>query len=133
MNLQQSSVGADLRFAVTYAADVPLLFSYGTLQEQQVQLSTFGRLLDGRGDELPRFEPSLVRIEDPQIAAALGRTHHANVTFTGRDESCVRGMVFEVTDAELVAADRYEEAAAYVRIVVTLASGKHAWVYVSSR
>ena len=44
---------------------MPQLFSYGTLQQEDVQLSTFGRLLQGRRDELPGFEPSLVRIEDP--------------------------------------------------------------------
>jgi gamma-glutamylcyclotransferase (GGCT)/AIG2-like uncharacterized protein YtfP len=42
----------------------------------------------------------------------------------------VSGTVFELTDAELAAADRYEEPAAYQRRTVTLASGKQAWVYV---
>jgi len=36
-------------------------------------------------------------------------------------------------DEELAAADRYEEAAAYERIAATLASVKHAWVYVDRR
>jgi gamma-glutamylcyclotransferase (GGCT)/AIG2-like uncharacterized protein YtfP len=45
----------------------------------------------------------------------------------------VSGTVFEITDAELAAADRYEQLAAYRRIAVTLASGKRAWVYVDSR
>ena len=40
------------------------------------------------------------------------------------------GTVFEITDAELAAADEYERPAAYNRIAVTLASGKKAWVYV---
>ena len=74
-----------------------------------------------------------MRIEDPQIVAASGRTHHANVTFNGRDDSRVSGMVFEITDAEFAAADRYEEIAAYKRIAATLASGKQAWVYVDAR
>jgi len=111
---------------------MPRLFSYGTLQQDDVQLSTFGRLLQGSKDELPGFEPSLVPIEDQQVVAATGRTHHANVTFNGRNDSRVIGTVFEVTDAELEAADRFEEPANYARIAVTLASGKHAWVYVSS-
>ena len=46
---------------------MPLLFSYGTLQQPNVQRSTFGRLLRGHADELPGFEPSLVEIEDPGI------------------------------------------------------------------
>jgi quinol monooxygenase YgiN len=63
---------------------MPLLFSYGTLQEEKVQLSTFGRLLQGQRDELPGFEPSSV--EDPQVAAVGGKAHHANVTFNGRSD-----------------------------------------------
>ncbi len=35
---------------------MPLLFSYGTLQQEDVQLSTFGRLLQGQRDELLGFE-----------------------------------------------------------------------------
>jgi gamma-glutamylcyclotransferase (GGCT)/AIG2-like uncharacterized protein YtfP len=107
-----------------------LLFSYGTLQQETVQLSTFGRLLQGQSDELLGFEQSLVRIEDPQVVAANGKTHHANVAFNGRNDSRVSGTVFEITDAELAAADHYEEVAAYKRIAAMLASGKQAWVYV---
>jgi len=112
---------------------MPLLFSYGTLQQTDVQLSTFGRLLDGHDDSLPGFEASSVPIEDPQLAAATGRTHHANVVYNGRHESRVSGTVFEVTDAELAAADRYEQLASYKRIAAVLASGKQAWVYVDAR
>ena len=102
---------------------MPLLFSYGTLQQENVQMSTFGRRLQGQHDELPQYEPSKV--------PAAGGGFHANVTFNGRSDSRVKGTVFEVTDAELAAADRYEEPAAYVRIAVSLASGRQTWVYVS--
>ena len=107
-----------------------LLFSYGTLQEEPVQLSTFGRRLHGQRDALPRFEPSLVKMENPDVPS--GKTHHDNVTFNGRDDSRVNGTVFDVTDTELAAADEYERLAAYKRISVTLASGKQAWVYVDA-
>jgi hypothetical protein len=109
-----------------------LLFSYGTLQQADVQLSTFGRLLQGQADELPGFEPSLVPIGDPRVVTTSGRTHHANVTFTGKPASRVGGTVFEITDAELAAADQYERLAAYVRVRVVLQSGKQAWVYVDA-
>ena len=111
---------------------MPLVFSYGTLQEENVQLSTFGRLLEGQRDELLGFEQSLVRIEDQQFAATSGKTHYANVTFNGRNDSRVSGTVFEVTDAELAAADQYEQLAVYKRVAAMLASGKHAWVYVDA-
>jgi gamma-glutamylcyclotransferase (GGCT)/AIG2-like uncharacterized protein YtfP len=112
---------------------MPLLFSYGTLQQEDVQLSTFGRLLRGQRDDLPGFEASSVPIEDPQLVATTGRTHHANVTFNGGANNRVTGTVFEVTEAELAAADHYEKIASYTRIAATLASGKQAWLYVDGR
>jgi hypothetical protein len=108
---------------------MPLLFSYGTLQHEDVQLSTFGRRLAGHDDELLGFEPSSVRIEDPQTAATLGRTHHANVIFNGNEDSRVPGRVFEITDAELASVDEYEAVFGYERVAAVLASGGHAWVY----
>jgi gamma-glutamylcyclotransferase (GGCT)/AIG2-like uncharacterized protein YtfP len=112
---------------------MPLLFSYGTLQHENVQLSTFGRLLQGQRDQLPGFERSVVAIQDPGIVASSGTTHHANVTFNGRHDARVSGTVFEVTEAELAAADEYEQRAAYTRVSARLASGKQAWVYVEAR
>ena len=109
---------------------MPLLFSYGSLQEEKVQLATYGRFLNGHRDELPRYEPALVKIEDVRVASELGRTHHANLKFNGDDNSRVAGMVFEVTDAELAKTDIYEAKFFYKRITATLASGREAWVYV---
>jgi len=109
---------------------MPLLFSYGTLQQEKVQLSTFGRRLNGQSDELVGFEQSLVRIEDPQVEATIGKTHHANAKFNGNEDSRVPGMVFEITDAELAGVDEYEVAFSYKRVVAMLGSGRQAWVYV---
>jgi gamma-glutamylcyclotransferase (GGCT)/AIG2-like uncharacterized protein YtfP len=111
---------------------MPLLFSYGTLQQEDVQLATFGRRLMGERDALLGFEQSLVRIEDPQVVATSGKTHHPIVKFNGRDGSRVSGTVFEITDDELACADEYE-VAAYRRVEANLASGKKAWVYVDAR
>ena len=108
---------------------MPLLFSYGTLQDERVQLSTFGRRLNGRPDSLVCYEPSLIPIDDAEIAAATGRTHHANARFTGDDCSRVPGMVFDVSDSELAAVDQYERAFSYARVSAMLASGNRAWVY----
>ena len=109
---------------------MPLLFSYGSLQQEDVQMSTFGRRLVGSHDELRGFEPALVKILDPKTVAAVGRSHHANVVFTGRDDSRVAGMALEVDDAELSKADRYEAEYSYERIDAELGSGRRAWVYV---
>ncbi|HEY7539230.1 MAG TPA: gamma-glutamylcyclotransferase family protein [Methylomirabilota bacterium] len=109
-----------------------LLFSYGTLQLEAVQLSTFGRKLVGTPDELPGFAQSMMRIEDPAVVATSGKTHHPIVAFTGRESDTVAGTVFQITRGELLDADEYE-VAAYTRIAVVLRSGARAWVYVDAR
>jgi gamma-glutamylcyclotransferase (GGCT)/AIG2-like uncharacterized protein YtfP len=108
---------------------MPLLFSYGTLQQEEVQVSTFGRKLAGEKDLLIGYEPSLVKIDDPATAERLKKTHHDNVKNTGDDWSSVQGTVFDVSDDELAQADAHEAQYNYRRIKVGLASGKEAWVY----
>lgn len=110
---------------------MPFLFSYGTLQQEAVQMSTFGRPLQGEPDELVGFEQSLLKIADLEFVAASGQAHHSIVRFNGKTGSRVRGMVFELSEAELVSADRYEPAG-YKRISTKLASGKQAWVYAAA-
>ena len=111
---------------------MPLLFSYGTLQQRDVQMSTFGRLLQGQPDELVGFEQSFFRIEDSRFAATNDDTQYPIVKFTGRTDSCVKGTVFEISESELANADEYEPAP-YKRISAVLASGKRAWVYADTR
>ena len=108
---------------------MPLLFSYGTLQQQSVQQSTFGRLLTGRSDALVGYSQSLLRIEDATVLAASGLSHHPIVRFSGDGRDRVEGTVFEISDAELARADAYE-VTDYQRVLAPLASGAQAWVYV---
>lgn len=109
---------------------MPLLFSYGTLQRENIQLATFGRVLKGHQDELVGYTPSLVKIDDAAIAARLGKTHHANVMPVRSAKRRAAGTVFEITDAELASCDTYEAPSDYVRVSAMLASGREAWVYV---
>ena len=111
---------------------MPHLFSYGTLQQDDVQRATFGRLLTGAADVLPGCSQDRVAIEDPRVVATSGKTHHPIVRHSGRPVDRVAGTVFEISDAELAQADAYE-VAAYRRVAVTLASGLAAWVYVDAR
>jgi gamma-glutamylcyclotransferase (GGCT)/AIG2-like uncharacterized protein YtfP len=109
---------------------MPLLFSYGTLQDPAVQQANFGRELTGRADRLPGYATRLVEITDPDVVKVSGRTHHPIIVATDSDDDSVAGTVFEVTDEELAAADTYE-VDDYRRELVWLASGVRAWVYVS--
>ncbi len=110
---------------------LPLLFSYGTLREAAVQISTFGRLLSGQADELVGFARCLQTIEDERFVAQGGTPQQDIVRFNGQPESRVPGSVFEVSEAELARADAYEPAG-YKRICTVLASGKTAWVYAAA-
>ncbi len=108
-----------------------LLFSYGTLQDKTVQLANFGRELAGQHDAMPGYSQSWVEITDPQVLASSGKTHHPIVAPTTEAGAKVDGMVFQITEAELAAADAYE-VSDYKRVAVSLSSGLTAWVYVQA-
>ena len=116
----------------TQAHTSELLFSYGTLQLENVQEALFNRRLNGRRDSLPAFKESLVEIGDPATVEMSGKTHHAMATFTGSASDSIAGTVFELTPQEVERADTYE-VAAYKRVSVVLHSGLRAWAYVDAR
>jgi len=109
-----------------------LLFSYGTLQLEAVQMATFGRLLTGTGDVMTGFELVSLKIEDPEVVAISGKAHHTMATFSGRASDAISGTVFAVTPVEIQNADKYE-VAAVKRVSVVLQSGARAWAYVDAR
>jgi len=77
---------------------MPKLFSYGTLQQEDVQLATFGRRLAGVSDALVGYRQSMVAIDDPEVVRTSGKTHHPIVAYTGESEDRVPGMVFEISE-----------------------------------
>lgn len=111
---------------------MPYLFSAGTLQDPAMQLSTFGRLLKGEPDQLFCYEQDWLTAADPRGGTATTQVRYPVVRFTGRSDTFVEGTVFEVSEAELALAD-HAEPIEYGRIVVTLGSGKEAWVYADAR
>ena len=115
---------------MTDDAAVPL-FSYGTLRQANVQMASFGRLLAGSPDALPRYAKVMSEITDPQVVAASGARLHPMAVETGDPADEVPGTLLLITAAELAAADTYE-VSAYKRIEVVLKSGKRAWVYVKA-
>lgn len=106
------------------------LFSYGTLQQADVQIELFGRLLDGEADILTGFVVGTLQITDEAVVALSGEAVHLVLRRGGVDER-IAGVALAVTDAELIAADAYE-AEDYRRIIVTLESGREAFVYVAA-
>jgi len=109
-----------------------LLFSYGTLQLEPVQLATFGRRLEGSEDYLLGYRSEWLEIDDSAVIKSSGLSRHPIIALTGWSWDLVRGTVYRVTTEELRRADAYETAE-YTRASVTLVSGKAAWVYVDAR
>jgi gamma-glutamylcyclotransferase (GGCT)/AIG2-like uncharacterized protein YtfP len=54
---------------------------------------------------------------------------YANILPSSDPNESVSGVVFDITEQGLVAADKYEEDADYCRILVSLKSGDQAWAY----
>jgi gamma-glutamylcyclotransferase (GGCT)/AIG2-like uncharacterized protein YtfP len=111
--------------------NIVLLFSYGTLRQENVQLASFGRRLAGSADVLPGYTSVMIEITDPDVLAASGAKFHPMVVATGNPDDEVPGTLFLISEAELAAADAYE-VSDYNRIEVLLKSGKRAWVYVKA-
>jgi hypothetical protein len=107
------------------------LFSYGTLRQENVQLATFGRRLEGRPDTLAGFAVSPMAITDPHVVATSGSAVHTIARPSEDPADRIPGIVFTLTPAEIEAADRYE-AGPIKRIRVRLESGAEAFVYVAS-
>src|SRR4051812_30524599 len=84
------------------------LFSYGTLQTEPIQLSTFGRRLDGRADALIGYRLQMIQILDQEFVVTSGAEYHRNLEFTGSSSDVVEGTVLAVTERELEQADAYE-------------------------
>jgi hypothetical protein len=111
---------------------MPLLFSYGTLQQKEVQLATFGRELLGAPDILLGYKLGTVLIGNPDVVALSGLEEHLIVRPTGKPADQVPGAVLELTADELARADDYETED-YVRVEAPLLSGRRAFVYIAAK
>lgn len=110
------------------STDEVLLFSYGTLQQAEVQRATFGRLLAGRAAAVPGYRLEWLTITDPDVITTSGSDRHP-LLVADTDTDPVVGTVFTITAEELAAADEYE-VDDYARVRVALDTGEEAWVYV---
>ncbi|WP_159501692.1 gamma-glutamylcyclotransferase family protein [Microbacterium sp. 18062] len=106
-----------------------LLFAYGALQHPDVQLDTFGRLVETDDDVLPGYALLYIEAEDTRTANPSGTTVLPVLRRTDGPRDKVVGIVLSLTADELDAADEYQMSL-YRRTPVTLASGRAAWVYV---
>ena len=111
---------------------MPKLFSYGTLQLESVQLSTFGRLLEGEKDSLIGYQVGEIEITDPDVLQKSGKRFHPMLIKTSNVNDKVAGVIFDITDDELAQADSYE-VDDYARVEGKFASGATAWIYADAK
>ena len=104
------------------------LFSYGTLQRDDVQLELFGRLLHGTKDILKNYKIASIEIKDESFLAKGEERFQKTLVISEDDADFIEGTIFELSAKELSLADTYEPDN-YHRIQVTLQSGKEAWIY----
>jgi hypothetical protein len=105
------------------------LFSYGTLQKEKIQLDLFGRILEGSSDVLRGYKVSTIEITDGTFLSK-GEGKYQKTLILSDDNHAVNGTALEITEGELLVADKYEPEN-YKRINVVLESGKKAWIYVA--
>lgn len=94
------------------------LFTYGTLQDEKIQAIIYSRRLCGKQDVLKGY-----RISDKKVLDA-----YPVIVKTDQPEDSVEGIVYMVTNKELLKTDAYE-GVAYKRIKVRLESGRESWAY----
>ena len=105
--------------------DQQLLFSYGTLQDDKIQLVIFGRLLEGVDDYLYGFRLETITFED-----GLGQKNSYPIAIASSDpEQKISGKIYELIHEEITKADSYE-GSSYKRIKVKSGLGRPCWVYV---
>jgi hypothetical protein len=105
------------------------LFSYGALQKEKLQLDLFGRILEGSNDVLRGYKVSTIEIKD-ETFLSRGEGRYQKTLIISDDSHVVNGTALEITNEELLVADKYEPEN-YQRINVMLESGKEAWIYVA--
>ncbi len=109
---------------------IHLLFSYGTLQLEKVQLENYGRILKAERDKLTGYKIEDLQITDSKVLAKSQLKNHPIAVKSENENDFIGGVIFEVTETELAETDKYE-VIQYHRILETFESGKKAWVYVA--
>lgn len=106
------------------------LFSYGTLQKEEVQLKLFGRIFKGSADKLQGYKTAAIEITDEAFLSKGEQKNQLTAIISHHKNDTIEGTAFEVTEQELLLADKYEPDG-YKRIKVALTSGKEAWIYLA--
>ena len=103
------------------------LFTYGTLQHDDIQENLFGRTLHGTPETLVGYALQIIQIEEE-----FGLVEYDILVETGNPEDTINGIVYLITTTELHQADLYE-GLHYKRVEVLLQSDQKAWAYSATK
>lgn len=106
------------------------LFSYGTLQQEKLQIKLFGRNLQRSADTPRGYKVAAIEITDETFLSKGEEKNQLTVIVSEDNNDFIKGTVLEVTAEELLMVDKYEPAG-YKRIKVAMESGKEAWIYIA--
>ena len=73
-----------------------------------------------------------LEITDSDVIRKSGKHIHPVAVHSGNETDVIKGMIFEITEEELQATDRYE-VSDYIRVMEKLESGKEAWIYIGKK
>ncbi|MCJ7932422.1 MAG: gamma-glutamylcyclotransferase [Chryseobacterium sp.] len=76
---------------------------------------------------LSGYQLRMIEITDPEVLRKSGQQYHPVLAFSGDTGDEVEGMLFEVTEEEILQADAYE-LEDYKRIETTFKSGKKGFI-----
>jgi len=96
-----------------------------------VQIDNYGRKLKGSPDTLIGYTLGTVEIKDTSVVEVSGQYIHPIAIKTGKPEDKIDGVIFEISEEELIRTDEYEDVD-YKRVLETFASGKTAWIYIEN-
>ena len=108
------------------------LFSYGTLQLENVQLQNYNRKLKGFKDTLEGYKLSQIEITNEVVLEKSGKKFHPIAVPSKNKSDFIDGVIFEITENELLETDKYE-VSAYKRVQKKFKSGNEAWVYILNK
>ena len=108
------------------------LFSYGTLQLKKVQLKTFGRVLEGKTDDVQGYIFRKIKIENRDVLRVSQKSFHPILIPSTKKLDRLAGTVFKLTPSELNKEDS-DEVDDFRQIKVILKSRIERWVYVSKQ
>lgn len=111
---------------------VHYLFSYGTLQFENVQLENYGRTLSGSKDVLNYYKLEQVEITNKEVLTKSKQRFHPIAIPSKNKDDFIEGVIFEITAQELQQTDDYE-VSDYKRVLALFESGKKAWIYISTQ